>query len=181
MVRRTGPGVKRRIWARSCSNEDAIDPQLVEFLMEQLIRHPVEEQLDREDQDDEVVEPADDRDVVRDEVPSEGEVRAGDRPMTTLRPTGIRSSATSARARRAYSGARLAIGRNAIIVSDRPSTAPPADRPRPLLACCAPCALVPPRRDGGVYQSFERGPAERRSRAPRASPDPTLTSNVRSV
>src|SRR6188472_3230631 len=49
--------------------------------------------------------------------------------MTTLRPIGIRSSATSARASRAYSGARLAMGRNAIIVRDRTSTAPPADRP----------------------------------------------------
>src|SRR4249920_2135613 len=49
--------------------------------------------------------------------------------MTTLRPNGIRSSATRARARRAYIGARLAIGMNANSVRDRPRTAPPTDRP----------------------------------------------------
>ena len=74
MVRRTGPGVKRRIWAMSRSNAARSMSSSHELLVEQVARHAVEEQVDRQDDDDEVVEPADDRDVVRDEVAADDEV-----------------------------------------------------------------------------------------------------------
>ena len=74
MVRRTGPGVKRRIWAMSRSKATRSMAEVVELLLEQLGRHAVEEQVDREDDDDEVVEAAEDRDRVRDEVAPDDEV-----------------------------------------------------------------------------------------------------------
>ena len=77
MVRRTGPGVKRRIWAMSRSNALAVDAELVELLASRSSGDAVEEQVDGEDDDDEVVEPADDRDVVGDEVAAEDEVAGG--------------------------------------------------------------------------------------------------------
>ena len=61
IVRRTGPGVNRRIRAMSCSNATRSIPSSSELLVEQLLGHAVEEQVDREDDDDEVVEPAEDR------------------------------------------------------------------------------------------------------------------------
>ena len=42
--------------------------------MEQFVRHPVEERLHREDHDDEVIQPAEDRRVVRDEIAAEDHV-----------------------------------------------------------------------------------------------------------
>ena len=77
MVRRTGPGVKRRTWATSRSNSARSMPSSGELLVEQVVRHAVEEQLDGEDDDDEVVETADDRDVVGDQVATEDEVARG--------------------------------------------------------------------------------------------------------
>ena len=77
MVRRTGPGVKRRTWATSRSNSARSMPELGELLVEQVVRDAIEEQLDGEDDDDEVVEPTDDRDVVGDEVTTEDEVAGG--------------------------------------------------------------------------------------------------------
>ena len=65
-------------------------PELVELLVEELRRDAVEEQVDGEDHDDEVVEAADDRDVVRDDVaaddevaerPGEQRLAAGRRPL----------------------------------------------------------------------------------------------------
>ena len=74
MVRRTGPGVKRRIWAMSRSNAARSMSSSSSFSSSRSRRHAVEEQVDREDDDDEVVEAADDRDVVGDDVASDDEV-----------------------------------------------------------------------------------------------------------
>ena len=52
----------------------AIDPELGELLVEQVVGHAVEEQFRGEDDDDEVVEPADDRHVVGDQVATEDEI-----------------------------------------------------------------------------------------------------------
>ena len=77
MVRRTGPGVKRRTWATSRSNSARSMPSSASFSWSRSSGHAVEEELDGEDDDDEVVEPTDDRDVVRDEVAAEDEVAGG--------------------------------------------------------------------------------------------------------
>ena len=55
----------------------ARDAELVELLAQQVLGRAVEEQVDGQDDDDEVVEAADDRDVVRDEVLAEDEVAGG--------------------------------------------------------------------------------------------------------
>ena len=55
----------------------AVDAELVELLVEQVVRDAVEEQVDGEDDDDEVVEAAEERDVVGDQVPAEDEVAGG--------------------------------------------------------------------------------------------------------
>ena len=82
MVRRTGPGVKRRTWATSRSNSAAIDAELGELLVEQVVRDAVEEQLRGEHDDDEVIETADDRPIVGDQVATEDEVAGRRRPAS---------------------------------------------------------------------------------------------------
>ena len=76
-------------------------PSSIDLLVEQLRRDALEEQVDREDDDHEIVEPAEDRDVVRDEVAPEDEVpgRAGEQRLAS---GGIRSSASSSQMSRVY-------------------------------------------------------------------------------
>ena len=91
MVRRTGPGVKRRIWAMSRSNAARSMPSSSSFSWSSVVGHAVEEQVDREDDDDEVVEAAEERDVVGDEVaperrgsrrpPASSDLAAGRHPL----------------------------------------------------------------------------------------------------
>jgi hypothetical protein len=65
----------------------ALDPELGELLVEQVVRDAVEEQLRGEDDDDEVIESTDDRHIVGDEVAPEDEIagRAGQEGLAIQR------------------------------------------------------------------------------------------------
>ena len=136
----------------------AVDPELVELLVEQVRRDAVEEQLDREDDDDEVVEAADDRDVVGDEVPAEDEVagRAG-RAAPCARPASGRRS-TSAETSRAYIGDAAGERQERHQrqgSAERRRHRSPAPRLRLLLVLAVVRAMRPllaPLRGSGVYQ-----------------------------
>ena len=54
-----------------------VDPEIDQLLVEDPGRDPVEEQVDPEDDHDEVVEHAEDRHIVRDDVERQGEVDQG--------------------------------------------------------------------------------------------------------
>ena len=73
-MRRRELGVNRRIRATSSWNDRASMPSSSSFSVQDVVRDAVEEQVDREHDDDEVVQPADDGQVVRDEVPAEDQV-----------------------------------------------------------------------------------------------------------
>ena len=83
MVRRTGPGVKRRIWAMSRSKAARSMARSSSFSWRSSGGHAVEEQVDREDDDDEVVEATEDRQAVGDEIAAEHDV-AGRGPEQDL-------------------------------------------------------------------------------------------------
>ena len=93
---RTGPGVKPPDAGDVLVEGHPVDAELVELLGEQLGRHAVEEEVDGEDHDHEVVEAAEDRDVVRDEVAAEDEVAGGAPRAAPCAPAGVRSSRTRA-------------------------------------------------------------------------------------
>ena len=141
----------------------------------------LEEQVDGEDDDDQVVEPADDRHVVGDEVRPAGRGSPSAPARRAFRPLGVRSSRTSAQRSRAYIGARLATGRNAETQRTRrkrPPTIPGpvrsfarghppsgrwSTRRRPRAGCRA------HRRDGcslaaGRQRAGRRSPVRRRAR-----------------
>ena len=95
-----------------------IDAQRSQLLIEDLGRDAIEEDVHREDHDHEVVQPADDRELIGDEVPPS--TRYPSAPASiALRPSGVRSSRISSQTRRPYVGARLAMGRNAARPSSR--------------------------------------------------------------
>ena len=56
---------------------DAVDGEVIELLLEELGRDAIEEHIDRKHDDDEVVETADERDAVWDEIATEDEVARG--------------------------------------------------------------------------------------------------------
>ena len=127
----------------------AIDAELFELLVEQVLGHPVEEQLDRENHDDEVVEPAEDRDVVRDEVAPEDEVAGRSREQRlALAASGRRR--TSAQTSRAYIGARLATRQEG-----RATTRPRASRARPRDRRVASSSCSPLRRRAAIRGGYE--------------------------
>ena len=161
----------------------AVDPELVELLVEQLVGHAVEEQVDREDHDDEVVEPAEDRDVVRDEVAPEDQVagRAGEQRLAVgRRPLVERRARASSRA---YSGARLASGRNAMQRQRRARARRRRSSTRLLaLRADAPCVRSLPPIAPGTAESTSRASRVAAPSSVAGVPAPlALTSNVRSV
>ena len=87
MVRRTGPGGQARILVIAVEGH-AVDPRSSSF-SSRSSADAVEEQVDRQDDDDEVVEATEDRQAVGHEVAPEDDV-AGRAPSRTLRSFGIR-------------------------------------------------------------------------------------------
>ena len=90
---------------------------------------PSRNEVDGEDDDDEVVEAADDRDVVRDDVATEDEVagRASEERLAAGRHPLVEREREDRAGRR--SGARLASGRNAMIAERPTEQARPAPAP----------------------------------------------------
>ena len=105
--------MNRRTAATSRSSARAVDAQLVQLLVEHVLRDAVEEQVDGEDHDDEVVEPADDRHVVRDR--GRGRRRGSRaRPRASpCAPAGVRSSRMQLEEQPAVDRRAAASGRNA--------------------------------------------------------------------
>ena len=87
MARRTGPGISRRIWATSRSKRRRSMPSSSSFSSSTSLRDAVEEQVDGQDDDDEVVEAADHRDVVRDQVAPAGRGSRARRPAGPCGPS----------------------------------------------------------------------------------------------
>ena len=163
-----------------------VDAELVELLVEQVVGHAVEEQVDGEDDDDEVVEPAEDRDVVGDEVAAEDEVagRAGRAAPCAPSASARRCTSASDRAGRT-SGRGWRCGRKASSDSDAAEARRRRRSDRRRFSPVARSAMLPSR---AVARSRRRRVGQRSLPAsPRGRPDRRagrprrLTSNVRSV